>query len=337
MNISFPSNIDFEQFKSLFEQGIMYAKKTCTQENLEILQTLLSLLIVDKKNYNDPFGLTLYGNELYRIFKTDLILALLSSEKKIEEFKGDKMLNTKKKFKITLDYNMLNINIFINNVTLFNDNIQLFNDFKNLLFSPTILSTYSEILEKLYGTKISSKKIENDLKDFISKHNIFLISMPSNRYGLTFYDGTIFINRKNYVNIYKYKVDTYIIFFSLFHEYMHVLFRLEKDDKNFLLNTDEFTQNRNTKIKESGDYFEKEFLLDIIPNNSITEIEAEYLLKKDNYVFSSLNSFKNAFKNFRNQKKNEIAKLRAFTIAKDGNVPKVSLKVGCRCGSTWSS
>ena len=157
MNISFPSNIDFEQFKSLFEQGIMYAKKTFTQENLEILQTLLSLLIVDKKNYNDPFGLTLYGSELYRIFKTDLILALLSSEKKIEEFKGDKMLNTKKKFKNTEDYNMLDINIFINNVTLFNDNIQLFNDFKNLLFSPTILSTYSEILEKLYGTKISSK------------------------------------------------------------------------------------------------------------------------------------------------------------------------------------
>ena len=247
------------------------------------------------------------------------------------------MLNTKKKFKNTEDYNMLDINIFINNVTLFNDNIQLFNDFKNLLFSPTILSTYSEILEKLYGTKISSKKIENDLKDFISKHNIFLIFMPPNRYGLTFYDGTIFINRKNYVNIYKYKVDTYIIFFSLFHEYMHVLFRLEKDDKNFLLNTDEFTQNRNTKIKESGDYFEKEFLLDIIPNNSITEIEAEYLLKKDNYVFSSLNSFKNAFKNFRNQKKNEIAKLRAFAIAKDGNAYRASLKVGCRCGSTWSS
>ena len=118
---------------------------------------------------------------------------------------------------------------------------------------------------------------------------------------------------------------------------MHVLFRLEKDDKNFLLNTDEFTQNRNTKIKESGDYFEKEFLLDIIPNNSITEIEAEYLLKKDNYVFSSLNSFKNAFKNFRNQKKNEIAKLRAFAIAKDGNAYRASLKVGCRCGSTWSS
>ena len=161
--------------------------------------------------------------------------------------------------------------------------------------------------------------------------------MPPNRYGLTFYDGTIFINRKNYVNIYKYKVDTYIIFFSLFHEYMHVLFRLEKDDKNFLLNTDESTQNRNTKIKESGDYFEKEFLLDIIPNNSITEIEAEYLLKKDNYVFSSLNSFKNAFKNFRNKKKNEIAKLRAFAIAKDGNAYRASLKVGCRCGSTWSS
>ena len=37
------------------------------------------------------------------------------------------------------------------------------------------------------------------------------------------------------------------------------------------------------------------------------------------------------------KKKNEIAKLRAFTIAKEGNVPKVSLKVGCRCGSTWSS
>ena len=106
---------------------------------------------------------------------------------------------------------------------------------------------------------------------------------------------------------------------------MHVLFRLEKDDKNFLLNTDEFTQNRNTKIKESGDYFEKEFLLDIIPNNSITEIEAEYLLKKDNYVFFSLNSFK------------EIGKLPAFLIIKNSNVPRVSLKVGCRCGSTWSS
>ena len=57
----------------------MHAKKTFTQENLEILQMLLLLLIANKKNYDDPFGLTLYGNELYRIFKTDLILALLSN------------------------------------------------------------------------------------------------------------------------------------------------------------------------------------------------------------------------------------------------------------------
>ena len=37
------------------------------------------------------------------------------------------------------------------------------------------------------------------------------------------------------------------------------------------------------------------------------------------------------------KKKNEIAKLRAFAIAKDGNAYRASLKVGCRCGSTWSS
>ena len=334
LNIPFPSNIDFEQFKLLFEQGIMYAKKTFNDENLEILQKLLSLLIVDKQSYNDPFGLNSCGNELFRIYKTDLIFVLLSNEQKLKEFKGDKMSDTKKKFKMTQDYKMLDINIF-SNTTLFNNNIQIFNDFKNLLFSPTILSSYSEILEKLYGTKISSKKIENDLKDFFAQHNIILILMPVQRYGLTLYDGTIFINRKYYDN--RDKIDTFAIYFTLFHEYMHVLFRLEKDDKNFLLNTDEFTKNNITKIKESGEYFDKEFLLNIIPNNSITEVEAQYLLEKDNYDYPSLNSFKAAFKTFRKKKINEIMKLPAFPIAKNSDVYRFSLKVGCRCGTTWSS
>ena len=53
--------------------------------------------------------------------------------------------------------------------------------------------------------------------------------------------------------------------------------------------------------------------------------------------FQNLNSFKDAFKNFRNKKINEIGKLRAFPIAKDSTVPRVSLKVGCRCGTTWNS
>ena len=334
LNIPFPSNIDFEQFNLLFEQGIMYAKKTFNHENLEILQKLLSLLIVDKQSYNDPFGLNSCGNELFRIYKTDLIFVLLSNEQKLKEFKGDKMLDTKNKFKMTEGYKMLDINIF-SNTTLFNNNIQIFNDFKNLLFSPTILSSYSEILEKLYGTKISSKKIENDLKDFFAQHNIILILMPVQRYGLTLYDGTIFINRKYYDN--RDKIDTFAIYFTLFHEYMHVLFRLEKDDKNFLLNTDEFTKNNITKIKESGEYFDKEFLLNIIPNNSITEVEAQYLLEKDNYAYPSLNSFKAAFKTFRKKKINEIMKLPAFPIAKNSDVYRFSLKVGCRCGTTWSS
>ena len=78
-------------------------------------------------------------------------------------------------------------------------------------------------------------------------------------------------------------------------------------------------------------------MLNIIPNNSITEVEAQYLLEKDNYDYPSLNSFKAAFKKFRNKKINEIMKLRAFPIAKKSDVYRFSLKVGCRCGTTWSS
>lgn len=66
------------------------------------------------------------------------------------------------------------------------------------------------------------------------------------------------------------------------HCYMRLCmhFRIKREDKNFFLDTGEFTRNKKIFSEESQNYFENKLLLSIHKKKYLTLIEADYLLKK---------------------------------------------------------
>ena len=51
--------------------------------------------------------------------------------------------------------------------------------------SPTVLNAYKKVIKKLYGLKMSANQIKIELSNYINRHNIYFIMMPSQYYGLT--------------------------------------------------------------------------------------------------------------------------------------------------------
>ena len=84
-------------------------------------------------------------------------------------------------------------------------------------------------------------------------------------------------------------------------------------------------------VKESGVYFDNKFLLNIINGNSLTLLEAKYLLEKKNYNFKTIREFHKAFIDFRMKNITIIKKMRTFLMAKARKDNIFSIDIGCYC------
>ena len=90
---------------------------------------------------------------------------------------------------------------------------------------------------------MSANEIKDKLSNFIATHNIYIIMMPSRYYGLTLYDGSIFLNQK-YYDIFQGSIDVVRIFFTLFHELMHSLSRLSRGNTNYYIDIGDFLKSK---------------------------------------------------------------------------------------------
>ena len=331
--LEFPSHVDDSKFEELFKKGINYAKMKFGENNLKALKIILLVLKdINGKNSNDDFGLKSCVNDLQKIYRKDLILTLLSSKNKIEEYSNSSTVEYE--FKQSIDYLIYMDNLAFNNALLYNANnnnkteLYPFNLFKDIIFSPVILNVYREILDELYDVQTSENEIKKIIENFLKNHSIYFLHMNSKRYGLTLYDGTIIINKIYYGAAYTYEF-AFIILWTLLHEIMHILSRLMRKDNNFFLDTGEFTMNKKIFSDESGNYFENKLLLSVLGKKSLTVFEAKYLLKKENYVYKTLKDFQNAFITFRKLNDSQIKRSQSFAIGKESNDNSFSIKVGC--------
>ena len=334
--LKFPSVINNRDFSKLFEKGINYAKTKFTKKNRLILKEILLILKdIGNQNSDNEFGLKNSINDLHRTCKIDLVLSLLSDESKIKELKINNLSEIQASLIQSIDYSLFIDNPNIKNAIIYNKNTAgyySFKNFKDILFSPTILGLYKEILYELYNIKIKKEELKKVIKKFIEKHNIFFVLMNKRRYGMILYDGTIIINEMYYSLNYDIS-NIFIVYFTLLYEIIHAISRLLRSNDNYLLNIDEFTNliKSNVKEKESRIYFENKFLINIIKKHELTDLEAKYLLEVCNYQYDNIKDFHSALEDFRNKRKKDINKSPTFAIGKSSDDDIIYLKGGCYC------
>ena len=337
--VEFPSDIDDTKFLELFKKGINYAKRRLDPQNLKILKKVLSILKdINGKNSNDEFCLKTCVNNLQKVYRIDLIFSLLTNKNKIEELRQISLGQIEKEFMQSIDYIIYMDNHAFNDALIYNENnnnnkkeIFPYYLFKDIIISPVVLKTYVDILEELYEVKTTKNKIKNIINNFLKNHSIYFLLMGIRRFGMTLYDGTILINRTYYGAAYTPEY-AFVILWTLLHEIMNVLSRLERNNNNFYLDTDEFTKSGKIFSEESGNYFQQKLLLSILKQNSLTLLEAEYLLEKENYQFNTVEEFKKAFLDFRKRNISQIKCSQTFPIVKESNNKTISLEIGCYCG-----
>ena len=219
--IDFPSQINDRQFSLLFREGVNFARRNYKIDNLRKLKKMLLLLKdINGNNNSDEFGLNSCDSKLLKVYRKDLILSLLSNEKKIEELKAINLKDLEIKFKQTIDYGLFfDNNSFSDSLPYDEDSIgnYPFNDFKKILLSPVVLETYKEALKELYNVKISLSEIKNIVTRILKNYPIFLLPMNLNRYGMMMYDGTIIINKAYIIGGFNFE-NAFLILFTLMHE-----------------------------------------------------------------------------------------------------------------------
>jgi hypothetical protein len=333
----FPEELNNEQFISLFLKGIEYAKNKYKFENLKNIKIILNKFHdIDVKlgyNKNKIFSFLETQNELEKIYKMDLLLSLVSDET-ITDIHINQNDSLDAIFSQTKEFVLYAQNELFNHAKEYKDenvnkNIYI-KKFEELLYSKTILNTYKEVLNELYNVKLSINQIKKLLIDFRKSHKIYFIEMPWKLYGLTLFNGTILISKEFLDKHFNNESRSFIIFFTLFHEYTHILSRLVRGDNNFFRNTGEFLKALNLKIGESGKYFENQFLLNFLKKKSITDFEAKYLLNKDNYNYDSSEEFGNNLKNFIKKNQDIIKQFPRVSIGKNED-DGVEISVGCGC------
>ena len=276
------------------------------------------------------------------MFKFDLILSLLSDQSKLEELEIEDASDVKEirtTFMNSIDYGLFKSYNEMENAISFNQNsngVYSYQSFKNILFSPTIISLYKDVLYELYGINISKKELIKVVEEFINTHNIFFVKMPLQRFGMLLYDGTIFVNTAYYSKTYS-KQDAFVIYYTILHEIMHAISHILRRNDNYLLNINEFTKNRKIKSDESGDYFEKKFLIDIIKKKQLSVFEANYLVDSNNYGYDNISDFHSAFVNWRKNNINDIKNSQTFIIAKSSDQTTFSIKICCYCNGPRKS
>ena len=337
-SLKFLSKLSEREFYIKFKEGINFAKKNFKSDNLKILKEILLLLKdINGLNSTDEFGIEkCKNNNLMKVCKFDLILTLLSDQSKLENL-GIKNANDvneiRTKFEQSLDYVIFESYKDMENAELFNPNSNgqySYQSFVNILFSPTIISLYKDILYELYYINISKKELIKKVEEFIKNHNIYFVKMPVECFGMLLYDGTIIVNSVYNISTYR-NHNAFIIYFTLLHEIMHAISRILRGNDNYLLNTNEFTKNKKIRADESGEYFENKFLIDITKKKTLSVVEADYLVDINNYQFNNIKDFHSSFNEWRDSKKDDIKNSQTFTIAKSGDMTTFSINIGCYC------
>lgn len=338
IKLRFPKEINDDEFVLLILKGLEYAKENFKFKNLKNLKILLNKFHeIDKNlgyNNNTIFPFLESQNALEKIYKKDILLSLVTDETITD-------INLNKNTQDSLN-NLFSQNkefIIYNQKEMFTD-IKEYNDynvdknictknFEDILYSNTILNIYKEVLEELYNIKVTVDEIKKQLIDFRMKHKIYFIEMPKKLYGLTLYNGTILLNNLYIKNIYiKDSTNYFIVFFTLFHEYTHILSRIFRGDDDYLKSTGEFLKEQNKKIDESGKFFEEKFLFNFLKIKTISIIEANYLLDKKNYIYNSSKEFGENLVNFIKNNQDIIKLMSRVSIGKTEN-DYVEIKIGC--------
>lgn len=329
----FPNELKDQEFKELFIKGLKYCKKKFNINNLLNLKAILNKIKeIDIKvgyNNNDYFSFLYSPYNLEKIYKKDILLSLLSDEDMTNVNLKNGIDNV---FSTIKEFQMYEQNNIFKDPEEYDTHIQgdlSIKNFELLLYSNTILYTYKEILEELYDKKLTISEIKSALKNFRNYHKIYFISMPKGMFGLTLYDGTILINAEYYCPKIRDPKYTFIIFFTLFHEYTHVLSRLIRGDDNFFINTGKFLENTKKTIKESGYYFEKKILFNFLKCKTISGLEAKYLTDANNYCHESSKDFGKAFLAFKKDNESTIQNLDRVPVARNEENDRVSIRIGC--------
>ena len=100
---------------------------------------------INGKNPENEFGLMTCKNELQKTYRIDLILTLLSDEKKIEELEVKNLNEVINEFKKTVDFGIYIDDDAFEKCVIYNKNnngTHSFKKFKGILFSPTIIKIY---------------------------------------------------------------------------------------------------------------------------------------------------------------------------------------------------
>ena len=335
--LKFPSNLNDREFIKLFKEGINYAKRNFKFDNLKILKEIL-LLLKDNNNVDssDEFGLEICkNNKLLKVFKFDLILRLLSDESKLEELEIKNVTDANEirtKFINSIDYGLSKSDNEMKNAVLFNQNsvgVFSYQSFKNILFSPTIISLYKDILYELYNIKISKKELIKIVKEFINSHNIFFVRMSLTHFGMLLYNGTIIINGSYYSRTY-FSQDAFVIYYNLLFEIMNAISYILGGNDNYLLNNNESNKNKKIKSDERGDYFANKFFFDVVKEKKLSVLEADYLVDIKNYQYDNIKDFHLSFKNWRKRNINAIKNSDNFIFTKS-DITTFSIKIGCYC------
>ena len=210
--------------------------------------------------------------------KWDLLLTTFS-----EPFYNNKFVN------ILTPLSTIDLIPFPNVYNKKEDNISKYLNKKQLtkyLTSNALISVYYYVLKyrtNCYG--VSKEVIKNKITDLVNKLTIFFCPLDKSIGGLTIYSGNIFIKKRYYDDYLKKtygNIPLAVILITVFHEFMHVLYRSFRKIDNYYIRT-EPKKIDSKEFDDSGD------MVDYYLINSMEEYykeESDYLLNEDNYLIN---------------------------------------------------
>ena len=263
----FQTEMDVDEFLATLEKLIKVIKKIWTTEekanaHKDLYKGVIAVYISDD---NSP---------IFQL-KWDLILSVFS-----DSYYDSKFVNT-----ITL----LNKDDLIPfpNVDNGIDKISKYlnkNVLTEFLLSKALVSVYCYVLKhRVNCTGISEESVREKIIELLNKIQIFFCDLDESLAGLTIYTGNVFIKKRYYSDYLRdndNSVPLAVILTTIYHEFMHILFRSFRDTSNYYTRTE-------TKTIDSKEYDDSGSMVDHYLIDSILEYyttDSDYLLNKDSYL-----------------------------------------------------
>ena len=152
------------------------------------------------------------------------------------------------------------------------------------LLSKALVSVYCYVLKhRVNCTGISEESVREKIIELLNKIQIFFCDLDESLAGLTIYTGNVFIKKRYYSDYLRdndNSVPLAVILTTIYHEFMHILFRSFRDTSNYYTRTE-------TKTIDSKEYDDSGSMVDHYLIDSILEYyttDSDYLLNKDSYL-----------------------------------------------------